>query len=454
MRLKPINPEKELKKVQKKGIYNPKLKIVGIAGVIIGIALIYTTYAFFNYSSTKAISFNSQVDKKVNIEIEVKNGTTNNSKITTKYNQELRVKVNPNEGYTYESVICTNSQTGTYDKTNNELIIKPTIYTKCTVTFREATLREIILASNVLKTDLPDFSKGFPLNIASVAENYSQSGLYKTQDNDGDSYYFRGSVENNYVKFANKIWRVVRINGDKSIRLILNESNLLSSYNIKSDNEKYVGFTYDHNNYCFANSKCKVTYNSSRKTFTNDSKIGTSGTHDSTVKTYLENWYKSNLSNYDNYISYGTFCNDTSIDTESNGEVRYEGYKRITKNYSPILKCFANNITKYGGVYELKIGLITADELVMAGIAYRSPAININYLYSVNHSYTMTPFGIQHSYGIMFVYYYGETTNLHKDGEHDNEVDDTASIYPVINLNSNVTITKGNGTQGNPYVIK
>ena len=49
-----------------------------------------------------------------------------------------------------------------------------------------------------------------------------ESSLLTTQDDLGTSYYFRGNVEN-YLDFAGFTWRVVRINEDGTVRLILND---------------------------------------------------------------------------------------------------------------------------------------------------------------------------------------------------------------------------------------
>ena len=48
-------------------------------------------------------------------------------------------------------------------------------------------------------------------------------GLIELNDEKGISYYFRGKVENNYVLFANMLWRIVKINSDGSIKLVLND---------------------------------------------------------------------------------------------------------------------------------------------------------------------------------------------------------------------------------------
>ena len=54
-----------------------------------------------------------------------------------------------------------------------------------------------------------------------IAPNDTETdGLYMTEDDEGESYYYRGAVKNNYVSFAGFIWRIIRRNGDGSVRLI------------------------------------------------------------------------------------------------------------------------------------------------------------------------------------------------------------------------------------------
>ena len=43
-----------------------------------------------------------------------------------------------------------------------------------------------------------------------------EEGLHQ----DSDGYYFKGNVANNYVIFANRAWRVIRVNNDNTVRLI------------------------------------------------------------------------------------------------------------------------------------------------------------------------------------------------------------------------------------------
>ena len=44
--------------------------------------------------------------------------------------------------------------------------------------------------------------------------------LCSAPDDYGVSYYYRGNVENNWVKFGGYYWRILRINGDGSIRML------------------------------------------------------------------------------------------------------------------------------------------------------------------------------------------------------------------------------------------
>lgn len=64
--------------------------------------------------------------------------------------------------------------------------------------------------------------------------NYSN--LNTINDNTGVSYYYSGDANNNYVNVNDKLYRIVRINGDGTIRLMLDNSIGVSSYgNINYD---------------------------------------------------------------------------------------------------------------------------------------------------------------------------------------------------------------------------
>ena len=92
-------------------------------------------------------------------------------------------------------------------------------------------------------------------NVDYTTPSTSDEGLLKETDNHGDTYYFRGLVEDNYIIFANHTWRIVRINGDGSTRVIYagttptatggNTTIGLVKYNDTTDVDMaYVGYQY------------------------------------------------------------------------------------------------------------------------------------------------------------------------------------------------------------------
>ena len=67
--------------------------------------------------------------------------------------------------------------------------------------------------------------------LGSATSNSTEAVLASTEDDYGTSYYFRGAVTNNFVEYANMCWRIVRITGDGSIKLVLYNYNGLTSTN-------------------------------------------------------------------------------------------------------------------------------------------------------------------------------------------------------------------------------
>ena len=70
-----------------------------------------------------------------------------------------------------------------------------------------------------------------PINPELNIDSNIESNLYKTEDNYGVTYYYKGNVNNNYVLLADKLWRIVRINGNDTVRLILDDTIGLSKFN-------------------------------------------------------------------------------------------------------------------------------------------------------------------------------------------------------------------------------
>ena len=267
----------------------------------------------------------------------------------------------------------------------------------------------------------------------------SDRGLYMMEDQDGKSYYYRGSVSNNYVQFAGYYWRIIRQNGDGSVRGLQIKTN---AFNSTRTNPGYVGYMYGN------------TFNSSyAETHANE--------NDSSIKTQLDSWYKTNIvdKGYSEYIADSGFCNDRSLDSGSDGvsttaNTYFKGHRRYV-NHEPSLICpNASNdlftVSNEDGNQALTypIGLITVDELMFGGLA--DGYLNrLSYTYSSSHYWTMSPrffYATNTGANVFFAYSTGFA--------HDAWVTSAYGVRAVINLKADTPITGGIGTANDPYVIK
>ena len=326
-----------------------------------------------------------------------------------------------------------------YDSTTKGLSVTPmtTKGTKCYLDFnKKSTLKDTILANNSVNSGTPNFA-----NTATTDE-----GVYKTQDDWGDSYYFRGTVTNNWVKFAGYYWRIVRINGDGSIRIIYNGTNtkttgsstMISSsqaFNSSYNRSEYVGYMYT------------TSQQHGNKTNSN-------------IKAVIDTWYNSNLANHADKISKEAgFCGDREMksgyswSSQPSSSIYYKAYERLNTNKSPSFKC-SNSADLYTTSSSSKgnkklanpIGLIVADEVVMAGGAWNSGNSSY-YLYNNANYWTMSPFNFS-SNGYAYVFCVSSASRLSYAS-----VDWTSGgVRPVINIASDVEIT-GSGTSSDPYIV-
>ena len=320
---------------------------------------------------------------------------------------------------------------------------------------------------------------------------YVTNGLYSMEDEDGTSYYYRGNVDNNNVQFGEyasdyyayydgvgryfqtlesceaytesisygtctqvklasagdkMYWKIVRINGDGSLRLIYNGtsatpdfSDLAHSYaigqvpyNLEANDPKYTGYTYDRD--------------------TNET--------DSYIKREVDTWYENALGDtiYDSNVTGGRFCSDSSGYREESmiGRNVFASFDRLgsaygkvmglemQENVTPTLKCPVTS-ESYGESYRLKAGLITVDELVLAG---ESLGVVGNSYLSIGNSniyyWSMAPA----NFGTGDANVWGECENLRND-----RVTDYNGVRPVINVTTENGFTSGDGTASSPYTI-
>ena len=283
------------------------------------------------------------------------------------------------------------------------------------------------------------------LTESEVENDKSDKGLYSSQDDYGTTYYYRGNVVNNNVSFAGYNWKIVRINGDGSIRMIYNgDINNSNDYISKAeyatipDNAKYSGYMYGKDN---------DTYENIRK-----SEV------DSNVKNILDDWYKTNISakNLDKYISDNGFCNDrsTSYFNDLNNFQWQSLYRTAYSN--PTFKC--PNIEE--DLFTLKdssignksltypVGLVTTDELMFSGLSMNKMN-KLAYLYSANSFWTMSPYTFNST--VPATYNICSTSSGFIAEAY---IKGSNGIRPVINLKADVEISGGIGTINDPYIIK
>ncbi len=237
------------------------------------------------------------------------------------------------------------------------------------------------------------------VNETSLTENGESAlldeGLLKKEDDLGVAYYFRGNVKNNNVVFANKNWKIVKINGDGSVKLVLD--------GILEEISKYYNDNYD---------------------FTSSS-----------IYEKLNNWYDNNLTDYSDYIAYYKFCNDNVLE-----EGNYTSYNRVITNKIPTFVCLGNQVNS-------RIGLLTIDEVSLAG---GSTSENKEYyLYNENIKtpyYTMS--GALNKYDLYYPFVVDEngtiTSNINGNL--------LRGVRPVINIVKTAKVS-GDGTVDNPYQI-
>ena len=301
-------------------------------------------------------------------------------------------------------------------------------------------------------------------------KNTTEALLASTEDDYGTSYYFRGAVKNNYVQFANKCWRIVRINGDGSVKLVLHNDNTsnASSPCASSNNSTTAAFArYSGSSYT---SVFNSNYNDNAyigfmygATGASDYASTHANTNKSDILKNLETWYTNNLTSYESKLADTIWCNDKStvsggLGYGTNG-TSYGAYNRLASTKQPTLKCPNDNnggklskftvddTTNGNGNLTYKIGLLTADEIAFAGsIAYtynRSTYLQENTGTTWWWSLSPGGFGGSSAY-VWFV----RSGDLGSD-----DLDYNYGLRPVISLISSTNVT-GDGTSENPYVVE
>ena len=295
------------------------------------------------------------------------------------------------------------------------------------------TVRVEDAAGNVV-SDSKEVTVGYRAGDVILASANPPTG--QTTDWTGQTTYYYTGKSNNWVQFAGFWWRIIRINGNGSIRMIYqgtgaNETGTgtqigTSAFNSSYNNKTYVGLVY--------NTSSQHGY----------------GTN-STIMNTLNTWYNNNLASYEtDYIDTGTgFCSDrntASGDNYTDSSFYYAAYDR--RNGGASLQCNTEDIlSKDNGKLQNPIGLVTSDEAVLTGITYNTPNTG-SYLYTGEYYWTMSPSHFSNDFAYVF--------RVNSDG-YLSDIDlggwgviDAWGVRPVINIRTNVSLT-GSGTTTDPF---
>ena len=376
-----------------------------------------------------------------------------------------------------------------------------------------------ILIDNPTISTRTDFSKMYTTDTTGTIFKQSSSLTSQmTEDINGDGigedvYYYSGNPSNNWVKFGDYYWRIIRINEDGSVRLILTGTEYSATVDTNSFYEVYPGgyaFIASEANYVDNPGTCPGNHSMNAGymygipgSLANNRK----NTNSSNIKTTVDNWYKDKiLSSYDKYVSKtAIYCADRSVGsgtyTDNDDAFSYASHTRAS-NKTPTYKCGGNGT---GGLFESKqavedkfsvstasggngdltypIALMNADELVYAGAVYgydnygqngyawysiANPTVGTNsngqtYIPDANritgHWLTMSPSRWEGDYGGC----YASIITVNNSNNYGTSfvggiysgasADSRHPVRPVLSIKACAKYTRGDGSVMDPYIV-
>ena len=281
-------------------------------------------------------------------------------------------------------------------------------------------------------------------------------GEYSTMD-ECTSVYSK-CTEYKYANTGDDIyWRIIRTNSDGSVRLLYagtspdtTTGNIgKSAFNSTINSPKYVGYMYGENADTLVNAR--------------------TNTNNSTIKTYIDNWYASNMTSYTKYLSTtAVYCNDRTEQTSGtyntgNTQFYYAPYARVYTNYAPTYDCteagdaFSGSNTSAKLTYP--IALMTVDEIMRAGGTSSNNLTSPYAWYYLNSSgesitgasssWLLSPRGWYESHANAF----SVMGSPGPGALNYNELSFILAVRPAISLKSCIKYGIGDGSATNPYTI-
>ena len=255
-------------------------------------------------------------------------------------------------------------------------------------------------------------------------------------------------------------WRIIRTNHDGSIRLLYvgtrpdtTTGNIgESAFNTSHNSPKYVGYKYGED--------------TSLDTIRNN-------TTDSTIKTFIDSWYKNNLINYTKYLSTSAvYCNDRSEGTgqiynytsSPSSKFNFASYYRMDietegAKANPSYNCTdirdAFSVDNTSAKLDYPVSLMTADEIAFAGGALQD--MSTSYAWFMSNSVgtkvstdwrLLSPIYWSGSYAVVWRW-----VSYQAGLYYDYPVGNDLAVRPVISLKSCIKYSTGNGTSETPYEI-
>ena len=306
--------------------------------------------------------------------------------------------------------------------------------------------------------------------LSLTTKKVKETNLVRTEDDLGYAYYYRGNVNDNYLNFNNMCWKIVRVSGDGSIKLILEDKeHACNDTNYTQDNWEYLGNIPDESKY--------ITHGFYED---NDSNVRL---HD-----YLNNSYAHSDKGKDQYIGVsdifkdfqeyeidenvsklksGEWCYDDNlysdifmenkindITTTFTSDLAYlYGPEARLRTATNNLKCTGTKLTNFADNTPMYVATLTTDEAVFAGVTFNYKSSNSYLNFETAAAYDVLLLSLSLSYrGIDSI----ANLSMIGDGRVENSYDISywTSARPSINLKANIEFNSGDGTIGNPYTIK
>ena len=247
-------------------------------------------------------------------------------------------------------------------------------------------------------------------------------------------------------------WRITRTNADGSIKLLYAGTSPdttsgyigMSAFNTTDNDPIYVGYKYGT---------------------TGSLENNRLNTNNSTIKTYVDNWYKNNLTAYTKYLSKdAVYCNDRELANGSTysttSDFTYAPYERIYTNNQPTYNCTnmsdAFSINNTSAKLDYPVGLMSIDELSYAGGEYWTD-LTAPYVWYYTNANGESITGYLQFWALSPGYWLSSGSVVWGVGDpgylYYYVVGNSFAVRPQVSLLSCNLTSRGDGSPENPYVV-